>query len=74
MKALTSIVMNVAIRRKSIRKVIDCYYKNRTESKKQRVVGRQIKMTKLSSERLSKGDLKFLLKLLDKAEIESHGD
>ena len=29
-------------------------------------------MTKLSSERLSKGDLKFLLKLLDKAEEESN--
>jgi hypothetical protein len=29
-------------------------------------------MTKLSSERLSKGDLRFLLNLLDKAEEESN--
>ena len=29
-------------------------------------------MTKLSSERLSKGDLRFLLNLLDKAEKESN--
>ena len=29
-------------------------------------------MTKISSERLSKGDLRFLLNLLDKAEEESN--
>ena len=44
LKALTSIVMNVAIRRKSIRTVIDCYYKNQDRIEKAgEYVGRQIR-------------------------------
>ena len=47
--------------------------RTRTESKKQANswIGR-LEMTKISSERLSKGDLRFLMNLLDKAEEESN--